>query len=190
MDISRLIVVGGPNGAGKSTFAIDYANAQGVHYFGADSIAKELAPYDPFSVRVRASQQFLERISRALEHRQSMVIESTLAGKSLRRFIESANRAGYQTNILFTFLNSADTCVNRVLQRTRQGGHNVPEIDIRRRFRRSIINFWHIYRPLADVWMLVYNGGESPEHVAFGYGDTQIIRNHELLALYHSHLGD
>jgi len=145
-------------------------------YFGADAIAKELEPSDPFSVRVQASKMFLERIRDSLSTRQSMVIESTLAGRSLRRFVESANNAGYQTYVFFTFVDSADVCVDRVLQRTRRGGHDVPEPDIRRRFLRTINNFWHIYRPLADVWVLVYNGGQSPEHVAFGYGDTQIVR--------------
>ena len=190
MDSPRLIIVGGPNGAGKSTFAIDYADELGVHYFGADSIAKEIAPDDPFSARVHASRIFLDRIRDSLSKHESMVIESTLAGRSLRRFIESAITAGYQTNVLFTFLDSADTCVDRVLQRTRQGGHNVPEADIRRRFLRTINNFWHVYRPLADIWVLVYNGGESPEQVAFGYGDTQIVRIDELFKLFHSHVVD
>lgn len=57
------------HGAGKSTFAIEYADAMGLNYFGADSIAKELAPNNPFSVRVQASQQFLQRIRDALEKR-------------------------------------------------------------------------------------------------------------------------
>ena len=190
MDSPKLIVVGGPNGAGKSTFAIDYAVALGIAYFGADAIAAELAPHDPYSMRIRASKLFLERIRESVEQRKSLVLESTLAGKSLRRFIESAKQVGYQTTVLFTFLDSADTCVDRVLQRTRNGGHHVPEADVRRRFVRSINNFWHIYRLLADTWMLVYNGGESPEHVALGYGDRQIVRINELFNLFHSNVVD
>ena len=190
MDIPKLVVVGGPNGAGKSTFAINYADELGVEYFGADAIAKELAPDDLYSARISASELFLERIRESVARRQSLVLESTLAGKSMRRFIESANQSGYHTTVLFTFLDSADTCVDRVLQRTRQGGHDVPETDIRRRFTRSISNFWNVYRPLADIWMLVYNGGESPEHVAFGYGDQQIVRIDELFDLFQSNVVD
>lgn len=38
--------------------------------------------------------------------------------------------------------------------RVKAGGHNVPTIDVRRRFYRGIYNLFHLYRPLLDFWML------------------------------------
>ena len=150
-----MIVVGGPNGSGKSTFALNHSNATGIRYLGADQIAAELSPDDPVSARIEASRQFILRIRESIGHRESLTIESTLAGRSLRNLIADAKRAGYAVTVLFVFLDSADSCVNRVRQRVILGGHDVPELDIRRRFVRAIANFWNIYRGLADFWILV-----------------------------------
>jgi len=35
-----------------------------------------------------------------------------------------------------------------------QGEHDVPEDVIRRRFERSLRNFWFLYRPLATTWQV------------------------------------
>ena len=66
MDKPKLIVVGGPNGAGKSTLAVAYGDENRIDYLGADAIAKDLAPEDPFSVRIRASQIFLDRLRESI----------------------------------------------------------------------------------------------------------------------------
>jgi len=188
MDAPELILVGGPNGAGKSTFAIDHALSQQIEYIGADAIAAELSPSDPLAARVEASRLFLRRIQDTLCQMQSFVVESTLSGKSLQRTIQAARDKGYRITILFVFLDSADTCVERVKQRTLMGGHHVPESDIRRRFSRSITNFWSIYRQLADFWMLVYNSGDTPENVALGNDAKTIVRIDELFQLFQSHI--
>ena len=186
MDPPNLIVVGGPNGSGKSTFALNHSNATGIRYIGADQIATELSPDDPVSARIEASRQFIIRIRESVKQCDSLIIESTLAGKSLRNLIADAKRAGYAVTIMFVFLDSADTCVDRVKQRVKLGGHNVPEVDIRRRFVRAIANFWNIYRGLADFWMLVYNSGTNPENVAFGNRAHKIVRIENLFEKYHS----
>jgi predicted ABC-type ATPase len=72
---------------------------------------------------------------------------------------------------------SADTCVARVQERVRKGGHDVPEADIRRRFSRSFANFWHIYRQIADAWNVIYNSGSEFKRVAVGEGDTVTIND-------------
>jgi len=186
MDAPKLVVVGGPNGSGKSTFAMKHAETSGIRYIGADQIASELSPESPVSVRIEASRQFIIRIRESIEQRESLIIESTLAGKSLRNLIVHARNAGYSVTILFVFLDSADSCVERVKQRVKLGGHDVPEPDIRRRFVRAIENFWNIYRKLADFWVLVYNSGTKPENVAFGNEIHTIVRIDELFEQYHS----
>ena len=50
----------------------------------------------------------------------------------------------------------------------RSRGREVPEVVVRRRFDRSIINFLVHYRPAADSWMLFDNTGISPVVVALG----------------------
>ena len=64
------------------------------------------------------------------------------------------------------------------------GGHHVPESDIRRRFSRSIRNFWEEYRHLADSWHLFYNGGAQFHEVALGEGDSLEVRDEGLFDLF------
>ena len=85
---------------------------------------------------------------------------------------------------MFVFLESADVCVARVAERVRKGGHDVPEHDIRRRFRRSINNFWTIYRKLSDNWVVLYNGGSRLQDVSVGSRDQMVIRDDGLHAAF------
>lgn len=43
----------------------------------------------------------------------------------------------------------------RIQARVRQGGHDVPEVDILRRFVRGWDNFERGYAPLADAWSVI-----------------------------------
>ena len=186
MDAPNLVIFGGPNGSGKSTFALDHAKLIGFRYLGADQMASEIYPDDPATARIEASRKFLNEIRHAISNRESIIVESTLAGKSLRNTIRFAKSNGYLVTIVFVFLDSSDTCVARVRQRVKLGGHDVPESDIRRRYSRSITNFSRIYRMLADYWVLVYNSSTTPENVAFGNCQNTIIRIREHFDLFQS----
>lgn len=43
-----------------------------------------------------------------------------------------------------------------------QGGHNIPENTIRRRFSQGIDNFKTIYSPIVDGWALYDSSGDIP----------------------------
>ena len=186
MDAPELIVVGGPNGSGKSTFALEHSRKTGIQYVGADQIAYQLSPENPLLARIEASRKFITMIREGIKNDESLIVESTLAGKSLRNLISGAKSAGYRVSIIFIFLDSADSCVERVRQRVLLGGHDVPVSDIRRRFFRANLNFWKTYRILADFWLLVYNSDTSPENVAFGSPQNTVIRVQHLFDLFNS----
>lgn len=146
----QLIVVGGANGAGKTTFAVEYAAQRSLDYIGADAIAAELSPGNPSEARISAGRVFLARIGSAIAARQPVVVESTLSGRTFSRTIREAVDQGYEVSIIYLFVDSADFCIDRVAERVQKGGHSVPTPDIRRRFTRSAINFWNLYRELAE----------------------------------------
>ena len=108
----------------------------------------------------------------------------------MRNFIASAQKAAYSIDIAFLFVDSADGCVARVAERVRKGGHDVPESDIRRRFTRSLCNFWRIYRELADNWVLIYNGMTAMQDVASGSRAQITVRNHELYSAFLTLVGE
>lgn len=112
----RMIVVGGPNGAGKTTFIRGALKSRQSEYLGADIIAEELNPRCPESMAIQAGRMFIQRLDDRIQHGNDLIIESTLSGKSLIRRLQSASTAGFETVLMFVFLDSADTCMARVRQ--------------------------------------------------------------------------
>lgn len=67
-------------------------------------------------------------------------------------------------------------CVERIAERVAEGGHHVPEADVRRRYQRGIANFLNVYRALADYWIVFDNSGPHPREFAFEVaGKTTIL---------------
>jgi predicted ABC-type ATPase len=54
----------------------------------------------------------------------------------------------------------------RIKERVSLGGHDVPAVDVRRRFDRSIYNFLKVYEPLLDAWDFFDNSASTPRLVA------------------------
>lgn len=171
----ELIIAAGPNGSGKSTFVAEFLGERECPYLSADLIATEFGDLNPIERQIAAGREFLIRSEKQLLMEEDFIIESTISGKSLRNFLVRAKPLGFTITIFLVYLDSADTCVARVAQRVRRGGHNVPEQDIRRRYSRSLANFWHIYREIADYWYVVYNSNVDYQWVASGDTETTVI---------------
>jgi len=64
--------------------------------------------------------------------------------------------------IYYLALPTPEDALERVAVRVQQGGHDVPENVVRRRFAASRRNFEEIYKALVDRWHLVDNLGQVP----------------------------
>ena len=159
----RAIIIAGPNGAGKTTFAREFLPAEGncPTFINADLIAQGLSPFRPELMAIEASRLMLERVRQMVAKRQDFAVETTLAGRVYLRMIREWKGLGYQVELMFLQLPSADLAVERVRQRVAQGGHNIPEPDIRRRFDRGKENFHKLYRHAVDVWQ-VFDASQWP----------------------------
>jgi predicted ABC-type ATPase len=111
------------------------------------------------------------------------VIETTLSGKYLVKYITQAKKLDFHISLIYLFLESPDTNITRVRNRVLNGGHNVPQNDIIRRFYRSKEMFFNIYKDLSDNWNIYYNSNESFEKIA----SNNKILDHEK---YNKFLGD
>lgn len=167
-DSPLLLIVGGPNGSGKTTVAKQFSESRGIPYLGADAIAEQLNPSNPANAAISASRTFSRTIRQLIAERQSFICESTLSGLTLKNFLGAARESGYAIEIAYLLVESEDLCLTRVAERVRKGGHDVPEVDVRRRFSRSLNNFWNVYRHLADSWLVCYNGKSSLQDAAAG----------------------
>jgi len=168
----NVYIIAGPNGAGKTTFAREFLpNFAGtLRFVNADLIAQGLSPLAPDAVSFRAGKMMLVEIHRLVGRRVSFGFESTLSGRSYASLLRQMKEADYYVALYFLWVASADLSVARIRERVRAGGHSIPEDVARRRFGRSIRNFFRVYRRLADEWTLLDNSQESPVTIAFSKG--------------------
>jgi predicted ABC-type ATPase len=164
-----LYIIAGPNGVGKTTFARKflpkYADCQ--NFINADLIAQGMSPFSPEAAAVRAGRLVLSEIKFFGQRRVAFAFETTLSGRSHLRLIQRLKTQGYRAHFFFLGVDGIDVTLSRVRERVLKGGHDVPEPVIRRRFSRSMRNFFAEYRALADSWYLFDNTGTMPAVIAF-----------------------
>ena len=160
----KIIIIGGPNGAGKTTFAREFLpHEAGCPVFvNADLIAAGLSPFAPERAAIQAGRLMLDAIAQHVARRESFAFETTLSGRAYARQIPQWRQLGYHVELFFLSLPSADVAVQRVAERVRQGGHDIPEATIRRRFDSGARLFSDVYQPLVDQWVLYDNSGDEP----------------------------
>lgn len=169
----RVLMIAGPNGAGKTTFARQFLPREaGCPVFvNADLIAAGLSPFSPEMAARQAGRLMLEELRRHVAERRSFALETTLAGHGYRRSIKEWRAAGYRVTLLFLSLASVEEAIARVAERVRQGGHDVPEPVIRRRFAAGLRNFHALYAAAVDDWALYDNSGRRPRLLSWGERD-------------------
>ena len=160
----RVLIIAGPNGAGKTTFANEFlAREAGVPFFvNADLIAYGLNPFLPAYTALAAGRLMVREIHDRARRGESFAFETTLAGRGPLRWIRRWREDRYEVKLFFLRLSSVDLAISRVRMRVEQGGHDVSECVIRRRFFNGWSNFTELYRPLVDRWAIYDNSGLKP----------------------------
>ncbi|MDD2367482.1 MAG: zeta toxin family protein [Desulfuromonadaceae bacterium] len=169
-DELKIVIIAGPNGAGKTTFAREFLPNEGncPTFINADLIAAGISPFAPESVSIRAGRLMLDEIDDRVRNCKSFAFETTLSGRSYLHKIRQWQELGYHVKLLFLSLPNADVAIARVAARVSQGGHNIPENIIRRRFDSGLKNFDTMYKQQVDAWMLYDNSESKPRILAWG----------------------
>ena len=158
----RVVIFAGPNGAGKSTHADAILAALGIETFvNADYIARGLSGRNTDAVNFEAGRIMLKRLRQLGDAGADFAFESTLSSRTFAPFLRALKAQGYSVAIYYFALTNAQLAVRRVKLRVALGGHHVPGDVVKRRFARSLNNFFTLYAPIADEWTLFDNSASS-----------------------------
>jgi len=159
MSDKNLYIIAGCNGAGKTTasFTILVDTLDCKEFVNADEIAKGLSPFQPEKVAFEAGRIMLNRIDELLNKGINFSFETTLSTRSYKSFVLKAQQQGYKVTLLFFWLQTIELAKERVKTRVLEGGHNIPEDVIERRYLRGIQNLFEIYLNMVDAVLIFDN---------------------------------
>ncbi|MBR4391432.1 MAG: zeta toxin family protein [Bacteroidales bacterium] len=168
--MSNLYIISGCNGAGKTTASMTVLpeTLQCREFVNCDEIAKGLNPLNPDSAKVAAARLMLSRIKKLIADNADFAIETTLATKSYHALVQRAQEKGYDIKLIYFWLQSPELALQRVAERVKNGGHNVEEHIVRRRYAMGIRNLFRLYFPVVDYFILIDNSVVPREVVAEG----------------------
>ena len=87
------------------------------------------------------------------------------------------------------FILTPKLALKRVETRVKEGGHNIPEKIILRRYESGLNNFFKIYKFLVDEWMFIDNSGEPYEIIGEGNQILTEIHNKNVWSKLNSKYG-
>lgn len=142
--VPRIHVLAGVNGAGKSSVGGEQFRAAGAQYYNPDEAASKvrrantrLTQSEANSIAWRIGKTLLER---AIQEQKDFAFETTLGASTMTELLIQAAGSGFEVHIWFAGLATPEQHIARVRARVMQGGHDIPEEDIRRRFDHSRLN--------------------------------------------------
>jgi len=172
----NLYIIAGCNGAGKTTasYTILPEIIECKEFVNADEIAKGLSPFQPEKVSFEAGRIMINRINELLKENESFAFETTLSTRSYKNKILKAKKQGYTITLLFFWLNNIELAKERVKIRVQEGGHNIPQDVIERRYLRGVYNLFDIYFPIIDGALIFDNSYGKHELIAHKIDNEKI----------------
>jgi predicted ABC-type ATPase len=125
-----------------------------------DSFARQHG--DVAAPQFTGSRQMLAQVRSSLLAGESFGIETTLSGQTAFRIIAKARDRHY--DVILVYLGTDDVRINlaRIELRVATGGHSVPEVDVRRRYARSLANLGKALKMVARA-ILIDNTSDVAE---------------------------
>ena len=161
-------MIAGANGSGKTTAIMTLlpTHLNLFNFINADEIAKGLSPLCPQDASLDAGRLMIKQLNKMIGFQKDFAFETTGAGLGHLNTLEKCYKKGYYIHIIYLYLNSDDIAVKRVANRVAQGGHNVPESDIKRRYLKGLKNILNDYAQIADFIEIIDNSHGLMQTVA------------------------
>ena len=162
--MSVLTVFAGPNGSGKSSLIRQVGFEGRENLLEPDAIAKRMRPELPQEAGISAGREVLRRSAEYVRESRSFAIETTLAGNWTNSVIRTALEQSFFTRLFYICVDNPERSIQRVRERVAQGGHDVPDSDVRRRYARSLGNAGRILK-IVHQGLVFDNSGAEPRPV-------------------------
>ena len=114
-------------------------------------------------------------------------IETVLSDVRKLEYIHLAKKLGYRIYLYFVATKDVEINIRRVAQRVEQGGHDVPEDKVRKRYEKSLQNLLETIK-LCDRAYLFDNSSEEWVCLAEFDSDTLILHEDVIPAWMHENL--
>ena len=124
-------IIGGVNGVGKSslTGVLRERTTDLGTIIDVDRITAELG-----GNALAGSRVAVKKIRDCLDRGVSFTQETTLSGRKTEATAREAKEHGYYIRLFYVALDSAEESMERIQNRVRHGGHDIPSDDVIRRF--------------------------------------------------------
>lgn len=169
-----LMVMAGPNGSGKSTITA-YLNAVG-DYVNADDIKRHLGCDDLTAAQVAEStREFL------LKQGKDFTFETVLSTPRNLNLMERAKSSGYTVVCIYVLTCNPQINIKRVIERARNGGHDVPPEKVIARYKRAMALIPQLFRVCDELYIydnsIDRSEGSAEPILRYKYGQLEILPN-------------
>ncbi|WP_428338663.1 zeta toxin family protein [Mycobacterium sp.] len=176
---AQVRVLAGINGAGKSSVVGATIRDKGGEYYNPDEAARAILAANPGLSQTEANAAAWEQgrtlLRRAIDEGLDFAFETTLGGNTIPALLADAAARGSEVRLFFVGLDGVEAHIERVRQRVRGGGHDIPEAAIRRRYRHSRINLINLLSLLTELRMYDNSATADP---ATGQAPTPMLVLH------------
>lgn len=124
-------IIGGVNGVGKSSFTgvLKERTTDLGTIIDVDKITVDLG-----GNALKGGKAALSRIRECIEKGVSFTQETTLSGYKTEATAKEVKELGYRVRLFYVGLDTVEESLQRIENRVKRGGHNIPHDDVTRRF--------------------------------------------------------
>ena len=94
------------------------------------------------------------------------------------KFIRELQASDWSVVLIYLYLPDIKLSAERVAERVRHGGHDIPMQAILRRYPRSLNNLLNRYAPLCDTTICMDNSSRTPQLIFTQTEEERTIENH------------
>jgi predicted ABC-type ATPase len=168
-----LVMLAGPNGAGKSTFFTSYLARLGLPFLNADVLAARTG-MDAYEAAAQVAEARRVMVERRIGFVTETVFSDPVGAKV--DFLAAAVEEGFDVRLIYIGIADARMSAERVKDRVRSGGHDVPLEKIMARYERTLANLERAVARLPTVLVYDNSSFEAPYRLVAEFRSGELHR--------------